>query len=278
MGSLRQLSSQNLRYVIRFAQRKTERVDRWDKQTSLDWIRNGRTKRKVWISLDVETVDSLSQENGEEWFMRCLGHVETLIVSLFNRSLQETHALYKALMFPYKQESGIDEFASTFHWLMRTGLPRFSFLNVIELIICGPMFEWGYSFASLLEHFSDTDYYLVYRSHYKFRSLEQVQAPLIYNNLKGLDLDESFKLFLEKYSTKLSKLPSSSENSRIGGSIEFDGLFDDCRNLKKFSVGALYLRRPLPDTIEVLGFSFDDPHSVKQSLLLRILLLTMLGG
>ena len=146
---------------------------------------------------------------------------------------------------------------------MRTGLPRFSPLNVIELRIYGPLIEWGYSIAYLLEYFSNTDYFLAHRRLYKFRSLEeQDQAPLVYNNLKGLDLDEPFKSFFEKYSTKLSKLSSSLENVRMRNHcrIEFDGLFDDCTNLKKFSVpiSDFYLARPLPDTIEVLEFSFDD--------------------
>ena len=73
---------------------------------------------------------------------------------------------------------------------MRTGLPRFSALSVIELSIRGPLIEWGYSIAYLLAHFGNIDYYLVHRFQDNYQSLkEQAQAPLIHSNLKGLYLD-----------------------------------------------------------------------------------------
>ena len=89
-----------------------EPLNRWDKQTYLDWISNGRTKRKVWTSLDVETVDSLYQQKCEAWFRTRLGHVKTLIISFFNKSLQEAHL--EALAGPYKK-GDIDWLAGAFH-------------------------------------------------------------------------------------------------------------------------------------------------------------------
>jgi hypothetical protein len=59
----------------------------------------------------------------------------------------------------------------------------------------------------------------------------------------------------------MSKLPSSLENVRTRGTIEFDRIFDYCINLKKYSVvglGRIYLTRPLLGTIKVLELSFDD--------------------
>jgi hypothetical protein len=85
--------------------------------------------------LDVETVDLLYQEKGEDWFRTKLGHVKTLVISFFTGCLQEAHL--EALKLPYNQEGGIDHLASPFHWLMRRGLPRFSILNVTELRISG---------------------------------------------------------------------------------------------------------------------------------------------
>src|SRR5258708_7231129 len=108
-----------------------------------------------------KTVDSLYQKKHEEWFRNRLGNDKTLIVNFLNGSLQEAHL--DALEIPYKQEGDLDQFASAFHWLMRTGLPRFSALNVIELSIRKPLIEWGCSIAYLLEQFGNIDYYLVHR-------------------------------------------------------------------------------------------------------------------
>ena len=166
----------------------------------------------------------------------------------------------------------MDWLATAFHWLMRTGLPNFSPLQLIELRIAGSLFEWDFSISYLLERFKHVDYYLVYSPHAEnFKMLEEKgrsKQLLIYNNLKGLCTDAVNDHFIGRLSNML-ELPSSLEIFCLGGygSFDFDKRFEKCTNLKRLCVTGgmnayyLHLERPLPNTVERLEFSLNPQHA-----------------
>jgi hypothetical protein len=166
----------------------------------------------------------------------------------------------------------VDWLATAFHWLMRTGLPNFSPLQLIELRIAGSLFEWDFSISYFLERFKHVDYYLVYSTYANdFKTLEdkgRSKQLLIYNNLKGLSTNSFDDYFIGRLSNML-ELPSSLEIFCLSGygSFDFDKRFENCANLKRLCVRGginayyLHLERPLPNTIKRLEFSLNPQYA-----------------
>ena len=119
---------------------------------------------------------------------------------------------------------------------MRTGLPNFSPLQLIELRIAGSLFEWDFSVSFLLERFKAVDYYLLYSSYvYDLKEKGRSKQLLIYNNLKGLCISGEY--LIGRLSNML-ELPSSLE---IFCLITHFGLFDFD---KRFAlISRCYVRR-----------------------------------
>ena len=168
----------------------------------------------------MDTLDALYREHkSDSWFSNRLVHVRTFVLNFCNKHALEAPSLAQ-LDVPFKQEYyQMDWLATAFHWLMRTGLPNFSPLQLIELRITGSLFEWDFSISYLLEHFKHVDYYLVYSAYAKdFKMLEEKgrsKQLLIYNNLKGL-CTNSLIHFIGRLSNML-ELPSSLEIFCLNG-------------------------------------------------------------
>ena len=247
---------ENLRQYRAQEPRHVKEPKRWELNSYYSYISMEKDRHKVWMALGLEELRERMQTT--DWLTDRLPYVKTFVLHLYGYYFSD-----RKLLRICGEPGGDDdvEITSSFHWLLKIGLPKYSTLTFIDVRIAGFVKQqWKESISHLVEHFDCAEYYLTYGMPRNVDQFARDSKLLCCENLKGVVIHGNWESGDEMMPKIDLKFPPGVEAVALECSGDccsnaLDELLEECRNIKrlvvKYSINA-YFKTSIPKSIEWL--------------------------